>query len=47
MNNFSYTRATDIGGAIGIVGAAAIGNAIFHATGKRVRSLPVTIDKLL
>ena len=35
-------------GEIGIVGtAAAVANAIFHATGKRVRDLPVTIDKLL
>lgn len=35
-------------GEIGTVGtAAAIGNAIFHATGKRVRDLPITIDKLL
>ncbi len=35
-------------GEIGIVGtAAAVVNAIWHATGKRVRSLPVTIDKLL
>jgi len=35
-------------GEIGIVGtAAAIGNAIFHATGKRVRSLPITVDKLM
>jgi xanthine dehydrogenase YagR molybdenum-binding subunit len=33
-------------GEIGIVGvAAAIGNAVFHATGKRVRSLPITLDK--
>lgn len=35
-------------GEIGIVGtAAAISNAIFHATGKRVRELPITLDKLL
>jgi xanthine dehydrogenase YagR molybdenum-binding subunit len=35
-------------GEIGIVStAAAIANAIWHATGKRVRSLPITIDKLL
>jgi xanthine dehydrogenase YagR molybdenum-binding subunit len=35
-------------GEIGIVGtAAAIANAAFHATGVRVRNLPITIDKLL
>jgi len=35
-------------GEIGIVGtAAAIANAIYHATGKRVRELPITIDKLM
>jgi len=35
-------------GEIGIVGtAAAIANAIYHATGRRVRDLPITIDKLM
>ena len=35
-------------GEIGITGVgAAIANAVFHATGKRVRDLPVTLDKLL
>jgi xanthine dehydrogenase YagR molybdenum-binding subunit len=35
-------------GEIGLVGtAAAIANAVFHATGKRVRDLPITLDKLL
>ncbi len=34
-------------GEIGIVGAAAIANAVFNATGKRVRNLPITVDKLL
>jgi xanthine dehydrogenase YagR molybdenum-binding subunit len=35
-------------GEIGIVGtAAAVANAIYHATGVRVRDLPVTLDKLL
>jgi xanthine dehydrogenase YagR molybdenum-binding subunit len=35
-------------GEIGLVGVgAAIANAVFHATGKRVRHLPITIDKIL
>jgi xanthine dehydrogenase YagR molybdenum-binding subunit len=35
-------------GEIGIVGvSAAIANAVYHATGKRVRDLPITLDKLL
>lgn len=35
-------------GEIGITGvAAAIVNAVYHATGRRVRDLPVTLDKLI
>ena len=35
-------------GEIGITGvAAAIGNAVFNATGKRIRDLPITLDKLI
>ena len=35
-------------GEIGVVGtAAAIGNAVYHATGVRVRELPITLDKIL
>jgi xanthine dehydrogenase YagR molybdenum-binding subunit len=35
-------------GEIGIVGtAAAIANAVYHATGKRVRELPIRLDRLI
>jgi xanthine dehydrogenase YagR molybdenum-binding subunit len=35
-------------GEIGITGtAAAVANAIYNACGKRVRDLPITLDKLL
>lgn len=35
-------------GEIGIVGVpAAIANAVYHATGRRIRRLPITLDKLL
>jgi xanthine dehydrogenase YagR molybdenum-binding subunit len=35
-------------GEVGLVGIpAAIANAVYHATGKRFRSLPITIDQLL
>ena len=35
-------------GEIGITGAAAaVANAVYHATGKRVRDLPITLDKLM
>ena len=34
-------------GEIGIVGvAAAVANAVYHATGRRVRRLPITLDKI-
>jgi CO/xanthine dehydrogenase Mo-binding subunit len=34
-------------GEIGIVGvSAAIANAVYHATGRRIRSLPITIEQL-
>ena len=35
-------------GEIGLVGvAAAIANAVYHATGKRIRTLPITLDKVM
>jgi xanthine dehydrogenase YagR molybdenum-binding subunit len=35
-------------GEVGVIRvAAAIANAIYHATGRRIRSLPITLDKLL
>lgn len=35
-------------GEIGVVGvAAAVSNAVWHATGKRIRDLPITLDKLM
>ncbi|MBA1242482.1 xanthine dehydrogenase family protein molybdopterin-binding subunit [Pseudomonas japonica] len=35
-------------GEIGVTGlAAAVANAVYHATGKRIRNLPITLDKLM
>jgi xanthine dehydrogenase YagR molybdenum-binding subunit len=35
-------------GEIGITGVAGtLAIAVYHATGKRIRSLPITLDKLL
>jgi xanthine dehydrogenase YagR molybdenum-binding subunit len=34
-------------GEVAMVGvAAAIANAVYHATGQRIRELPITLDKL-
>ncbi|MFS8201654.1 xanthine dehydrogenase family protein molybdopterin-binding subunit [Streptomyces sp. CWNU-52B] len=45
-------RATAVGakgvGEVGLAGmAAAVANAVFHATGRRLRTLPITIDQLM
>jgi xanthine dehydrogenase YagR molybdenum-binding subunit len=46
-DNFNPLGARGVG-EIGITGvAAAIANAVYHATGVRVRDLPITLDKLL
>jgi CO/xanthine dehydrogenase Mo-binding subunit len=50
--NYPDTKFTPIGmrgiGELGIIGvAAAVANAVYNASGKRVRSLPITLDKLL
>ena len=35
-------------GEIGITGVAgALANAVYHATGRRIRELPITLDKLI
>jgi xanthine dehydrogenase YagR molybdenum-binding subunit len=45
--NFNSVGARGIG-EIGITGTgAAVANAVFHATGRRLRDLPITLDKLL
>jgi xanthine dehydrogenase YagR molybdenum-binding subunit len=45
--NFNPVGARGVG-EIGITGvAAAIANAVYHATGRRIRDLPVTMDKLI
>ena len=46
-DEFSPTGVKGLG-EIGLVGlAAAIANAVYHATGRRIRSLPITVDQLL
>lgn len=45
--HFAVTEAKGVGEIGGIGIPAAIANAIFNATGKRVRDLPLTLDKLM
>ncbi|HEX6346482.1 xanthine dehydrogenase family protein molybdopterin-binding subunit [Umezawaea sp.] len=46
-DRFSPTGVKGIG-EVGLVGvAAAVANAVHHATGRRIRDLPITIDKML
>jgi len=45
--NFNPLGARGVG-EIGITGAgAAIANAVYHATGRRIRDVPITLDKLI
>ncbi|WP_410641750.1 xanthine dehydrogenase family protein molybdopterin-binding subunit [Amycolatopsis sp. lyj-346] len=44
---FSTTGARGLGELAAVGSAAAVGNAVFNATGIRVRDLPITLDKLL
>jgi CO/xanthine dehydrogenase Mo-binding subunit len=34
-------------GEVDITGAAAVASAVYHATGRRIREPPITLDKLL
>lgn len=45
--HFAITEAKGVGEICGIGIPAAIANAIFNATGKRVRDLPLTLDKVM
>ena len=39
--------AKDLGEMVQVGGAAAVANAIFHATGRRPRTTPMTSDKVM
>ncbi|HEX9541379.1 MAG TPA: hypothetical protein VGA04_24710 [Streptosporangiaceae bacterium] len=48
MTAFEYVRPDDVAGAVAMVsGDPRAANAVYHATGRRIRSLPITLDKLL
>jgi xanthine dehydrogenase YagR molybdenum-binding subunit len=44
---FNSLGAKGVGEVVAVGAAAAIANAVFHATGKRVRDLPIRVEKLL
>jgi hypothetical protein len=44
---FNSLGAKGVGEVVSVGAAAAIANAVFHATGRRVRELPIRIEKLL
>jgi xanthine dehydrogenase YagR molybdenum-binding subunit len=46
-NEVNPAGAKGIGELANVGTAAAVANAVFHATGKRIRELPITIDKLI
>jgi xanthine dehydrogenase YagR molybdenum-binding subunit len=46
-NDVNPAGAKGIGELANVGTAAAIANAVFHATGRRIRELPITIDKLI
>ncbi len=46
-NEINPAGAKGIGELSNVGTAAAIANAVFHATGKRIRELPITLDKLV
>ena len=46
-NDVNPAGAKGIGELANVGTAAAVANAVFHATGKRIRELPITIDKLI
>ncbi|WP_199434236.1 molybdopterin cofactor-binding domain-containing protein [Qaidamihabitans albus] len=46
-NAFSSTGARGLGELTAVGSSAAVGNAVFNATGIRIRDLPITLDKLL
>ena len=46
-NDVNPAGAKGIGELANVGTAAAVANAVFHATGRRIRELPITIDKLI